>query len=139
MAPKTSMTSMTNSRTNSMTPEQLVAQFRNDREFEAQIIRIPKVTDYSELEHVAHIHYHHLTGIDQYQLFYDIRNNVAVLDDFHRSWQFPIMTLRRLIHIHFDDEMSVNIDELPALDLLLSDSPLVDIHVRPRFYPDYDY
>ena len=128
MAPKTSMNSTT-----SMT------QLRNDRDLEAQIIRSPKVTDYSELEHIARISYHHQTGIDPYQLFYDPQNHVAILDDFDRSWQFPIMTIRRLIHIHFDDEMWVNIDELPTLDNLVSHSPLVDIHVRPRFYPDYDY
>ena len=138
MAPTTN--SMTNSMTNYVpTQEQLavIQQLHNDRDVERQIIQISKITDYTGLELIAQISYHTHTGIDEYQLYFG--RGFAFLDDFHRSWRFPIMTVRRLLHLHFDDDMPAIIDELPTLDNLVSHSPLIDVHVHPQFYPDYDY
>jgi len=133
-------TTMTNSMTGYVpTQEQLavIQQLHNDRDVERQIIRISKITDYTGLELIAQISYHAQTGIDNYQLYFG--RGFAFLDHFHRSWRFPIMTVRRLLHLHFDDDMWAIIDELPTLDNLVSQSPLINVHVHPQFYPEYDY
>ena len=101
--------------------KELLAQ----RALEALITKIPTITSVDDLEQVAQISYHHHTGQDTYELFWD--GQYAILDNRRCSWQFPNMSVRDIIHYHFDENFVLKDD--PALDQLASvvSALLVDI------------
>jgi hypothetical protein len=102
---------------------------------EAQIKKIPKITNYLNLEQVVQISYYDREGANNYELFslyWDGQN--AILDSYNDSWQFPDMTLRAIIHYHFDNDTSVKIsDESHALDEPASYAPCIQVDVTQIF------
>ena len=103
---------------------ELLAKRALEKQIEAQIKKIPTLTSTDGLEQVAQISYHHPTGDDTYELFWD--GQYAILDNRRCSWQFPNMSIRDIIHFHFDGNFVLND---PALDELASavSALLVDI------------
>ena len=103
---------------------ELLAKRALEKQIKAQIKKIPTLTSIDGLEQVAQISYHHHTGQDTYELFWD--GQYAILDNRRCSWQFPNISVRDIIHYHFDGNFVLND---PALDQLASvvSALLVDI------------
>ena len=114
---------------------ELLAERAAERAIDAQIKRIPKISNYLGLEQVAQIIYHTQTGKDIYEL---LRNDNHIFLDFPRaSWIFPDITLRQLVHSHFDDDFILQ-DE-PALDMLASEATPVVVHLHPIDHGENDW
>ena len=107
------------------------------RAFEAQFKRIPAITSTDGLEQVAQIYFHHQTGIDIVELFWN--GTHAILDNRRVAWQFPDMSIRDIIHYYFDEDTSVTISEHSALDDPASYAPAIHLHVYPIFDNELDW
>jgi hypothetical protein len=105
---------------------ELLAKRALEKQIEAQIKKIPTLTSTDGLEQVAQISYHHHTGQDTYELFWD--GQYAILDNRRCSWQFPNMSIRDIIHFHFDGNFLLND---PALDQLASTVPAILVDITP--------
>ena len=105
---------------------ELLAKRALEKQIEAQIKKIPTLTSTDGLEQVAQISYHHPTGDDTYELFWD--GQYAILDNRRCSWQFPNMSIRDIIHFHFDGNFVLND---PALDQLASTVPAILVDITP--------
>ena len=105
-----------------------------------EITRIPKVTCFDDLEQVAQIVYNHQTGRNIFELLWDKEKHKAILNCSACSWEVPNVTIRDIIHDHFDDEYHVNIlNESKLLDQLVSSAPAVVVHIQPVFYEELDW
>ena len=105
----------------------VLKQLLAKRALEATIIQIPKITNVDRLEQVAQISYHHRTGTDFFELFWD--GTHAILDNRDCSWRFPNMTISDIIHYHFNQGTSVTIS--PDSHDLASYAPAIQIDVTP--------
>jgi hypothetical protein len=105
---------------------ELLAKRALEKQIKAQIKKIPTLTSTDGLEQVAQISYHHHTGQDTYELFWD--GQYAILDNRRCSWQFPNMSIRDIIHFHFDGNFVLND---PALDQLASTVPAILVDITP--------
>jgi hypothetical protein len=105
--------------------------------FEAQFKRIPAITSTDGLEQVAQISFHHQTGVDIVELFWN--GTHAILDNRRVAWQFPDMPIRDIIHYYFDEDTSVTISEHSALDDPASYAPAIHLHVYPIFDNELDW
>jgi len=108
---------------------ELLAKRALEKQIKAQIKKIPTLTSTDGLEQVAQISYHHPTGDDTYELYWN--GQYAILDDRCWSWQFPNISIRDIIHFHFDENFVLNDD--PVLDQLASTVPAVHIDVTPVY------
>jgi len=105
-----------------------------------KITRISKVIHNKSLKQVAQVVYHHLTGRDIFEILWDKKNHIAILDGPICSWQIPNWTIRDIIHDHFDDELPVNIlNENTILNKSVSRASPVVVHIQPTYYEELDW
>ena len=111
------------------------AELLNERALKSNIIRIEKITNYDGLENVAQLIYHQDRG---HVLFEVLRDDTHIfLDSPRASWQFPDMSLRRMIEFHFYDNFVL--EENNTLDILASNAPYTIIHLDPIESDDDDW
>jgi hypothetical protein len=108
---------------------ELLAKRALEKQIEAQIKKIPTITSIDGLEQVAQISYHHQTGQDTYELYCNGQH--AILDNRRCSWQFPNISIRDIIHFHFDGNFVLKDD--PALDQLASSVPTILVDITPVY------
>jgi len=107
--------------------QKVIDGFRAKRALEAQVVEIPTITNYNGLEQVAQISYHLHGDVDIYELFWN--GTHAILDNRSRSWQFPDMPIRDIIHFHFHGNFVLKDD--PALDQPASYAPAIQVDITP--------
>ena len=97
---------------------------------EIQKINIPLL---NQLRQVATIHY--LTKNITINLYWDQDCNRIIVDipirDF--SWELSNRTIRCLIHLIFIEDVKI-INENPEIDMLASEAPMLQIHVKAIEY-----
>lgn len=99
--------------------------FQDNSNFE-----IPKITNYDGLQQVAQIAYCNLTcKPSYYELYWDGQR--VILDNSHNSWQFPDMTIRQIIHSHFDETPLEFAEENTALDEPASNAGAIIVTITP--------
>jgi len=112
---------------------ELLAKRALERDLQAKIKKISKITRYNGLEQVAQLVYHK-NGKDVYEV---LRDGTNIFLDFTRgSWKFPDMTLRQIIHFHFDDDFILNDSQL---DILASEASSTVIHLEPIDHGENDW
>lgn len=113
---------------------ELLAQRSLERDLQAKIKKISKITRYNGLEQVAQLIYHHQTGQDVYEVLRD--DNHIFLDFPRGSLKLPDMTLRQIIQFHFDDDFILNDSQL---DILASNASSTVIHLEPIDHGENDW
>lgn len=88
------------------------------KRLEDQIIKIPTITSVDGLQQVAQIS----TYYGVYELFWN--GTHAILDNSSSSWQFPDMTIRRILQYYFGNFTT---HENPLLDHPASYAPAIHV------------
>ena len=97
-----------------------------------EIGEIPKITNYDGLQQVAQIAYSNLNcKPSYYELYWDGQH--AILDSPSGSVQFPNITIREIICLHFDDTPLEFSQEDKALDEPASNSPAIIVNITPIY------
>jgi hypothetical protein len=113
--------------------KQVINQLKALRALEAQVKQISKITNYDGLEQVAQITYNNPIRDEYYELFWDGEH--AIIDCSYASWQYPDMTIRHIVHHHFDENgvisLSDTIDQ-SVLDEPASYSPAIQLTLYPN-------
>ena len=119
--------------------DDLHAQFLNEqaleRDLKSNIRPIEKITNYDGLEQVAQLVYHQPGR----QIICEVlRDDTHIfLEELQDSWQFPDMTIRKLIGFHFPWDNFVL--HGATLDILASNAPYTIIHLEPIESDDDDW
>lgn len=108
--------------------KQVINELKALRALEAQVKQISKITNYDGLEQVAQITYHHPIRDEYYELFWNGQH--ALIDCSYASWQYPDMTIRHIVHHHFDENGVISIDQ-SVLDEPASYAPAIQLDFTP--------
>ena len=116
---------------------QYIEKFKELRALEAQVKEIPKITNYDDLQQVAQIQHHTITGPNLYELFWNGQH--AILDSSSEtsscSWQYPDMTIRHILQHYFDQNIIIKGEYTHDTDDYTDDlmhpssTPAIQLHV----------
>ena len=92
-------------------------------------VLIPTITNMDGLEQVAQIKYRVNDTTCIFEIFWDPLNNRAIIDNTNISYQYTDMTIRKLIHAHFDIPVKI-IEKDARLDEPASYAPAIVLNVQ---------
>ena len=92
-------------------------------------VLIPTITNMDGLEQVAQIKYRVNNTTCIFEIFWDPLNNRAIIDNTNISYQYTDMTIRKLIHAHFDIPVKI-IEKDARLDEPASYAPAIVLNVQ---------
>lgn len=92
-------------------------------------VLIPTITNMDGLEQVAQIKYRVNNTTCIFEIFWDPLNNRAIIDNTNISYQYTDMTIRKLIHAHFDIPVKI-IEKDARLDEPASYAPAIVLSVQ---------
>ena len=92
-------------------------------------VLIPTITNMNGLEQVAQIKYRVNNTTCIFEIFWDPLNNRAIIDNTNISYQYTDMTIRKLIHAHFDIPVKI-IEKDSRLDEPASYAPAIVLNVQ---------
>ena len=98
----------------------------------SEMVEIPKITCYDDLQQVAQIAYSNLNSKPSYfELYWNGKH--AILDTHNSSLQFPDMTIRNILRYYFDDTPFEFAQDDAALDEPASNAPAIAVNIIPLY------